>query len=389
MTASRPAWPARLSSGLATARTRQHYRQRTVAADEGGLVNFCANDYLGLSGHPRVIEAFRRGGGRRVGSGAAALISGYRAAHRELEQALAAFLQRDAVLLFGSGYLANLALASGLMQRGDVVVQDRLCHASLIDAARLADGRLLRYPHGDAAACARQLERYPEAPALVMTDGLFSMDGTLAPVTELAAVCKDSGAWLVVDDAHGIGVLGEHGRGSLELAGLDQNQVPVLVGTLGKAFGAAGAFIAGSHELIEHLVQRARSYIYTTAPPPALAAAATAALEVIRDEPEHRQALMENIRYFRQQAQARNLAISDVSGPIQPLMAGDAGRALAMSEALRRQGYWVSAIRPPTVAAGTERLRITLSAVHTREQIDGLLAALEPLQERLMEQGDE
>jgi 8-amino-7-oxononanoate synthase len=340
------------------------------------LVNFSANDYLGLAGDPDAVAAVRALAGT-VGAGASALVSGYRREHRDLERALADFLRYERVLLCSSGYLANLAVAASLVGRGDLVVQDRLCHASLIDAARLSRARLVRYRHGDVDGLARQLDRPAGGRRLVMTDGVFSMDGDLAPLARIQDVTASRGAWLAVDDAHGIGVVGPGGRGSVAAAGLDQRQVPILVGTLGKAFGCAGAFIGGSRALIDHLVSEARSYAYTTALPPLMAAAALAALERVRKEHWRRDKLAELVEQFRSGAVARGLAVAESDTPIQPLIVGDAGHALRLAAALRERGFLVVAIRPPTVPSGTARLRITLSAAHQPAQVTALLEALQ------------
>jgi 8-amino-7-oxononanoate synthase len=340
------------------------------------LVNFSANDYLGLAGDPGLGEAFRSHS-LAVGAGASALVSGYRREHRELERALADFLRYERVLLCSSGYLANLAVAGSLVGRGDLVVQDRLCHASLIDAARLSRAKMVRYPHGDVDGLARQLDRRSGGKRLVMTDGVFSMDGDRAPLSRIQAVTGPRGAWLAVDDAHGIGVTGPGGRGTVAAAGLDQQQVPILVGTLGKAFGCAGAFVGGSRALIDHLVNEARTYMFTTAMPPVLAMVARGALERVRNEHWRREKLAELVQLFRTGAAARGLALADSDTPIQTLIVGEAGKALEISAALRERGFLVVAIRPPTVPEGTARLRITLSAAHEPAQVSALLDALQ------------
>ncbi|MDX1380562.1 MAG: 8-amino-7-oxononanoate synthase, partial [Xanthomonadales bacterium] len=296
---------------------------------------------------------------------------------RELEEALADFLGREAVLLCSSGWLANLAVVTALAGRGDRVVQDRLSHASLIDAARLSGARLQRYAHADANAAREILERGQTGRALLVTDGLFSMDGDRAPLDALVPAAADHDAWLVVDDAHGIGVLGDGGRGCVAGAGWSQHEVPVLVGTLGKALAAAGGFVAGSRVLIEHLVNEGRPYVYDTALPPPVAAAALAALQVLRGDPEPRQRLHANVQRFREGVRQLGLDAPVPEAPIQPLLLGDSQRALRVSEELRERGLWVTAIRPPTVPRGSARLRITLSAAHSDAQIDRLLAGLD------------
>lgn len=348
-----------------------------VAQDGKLLMNFASNDYLGLAADKALVSAAcEAAGAYGVGSGASALISGYSPAHQRLEQELAEFLQRDRVLLCVSGYHANLAVPTSLAGRDDVIVQDRLCHASLIDGARLSGAELRRYPHCDIEGLARQLDRGARGNSLVVTDGVFSMDGDSAPIRALAELCGARGAWLVVDDAHGIGVTGPGGRGSVLEQGLAQDEVPVLVGTLGKAFGCSGAFIAGSSELIEHLVNEGRSYLFTTALSPVLAEAGRAALACIKADEWRRTALAERIAQFRHKAVDAGLNLLESSTPIQPLMIGVASEAVRISEQLLSRGFLVPAIRPPTVAAGSARLRITLSAAHEEQQVSALVEAL-------------
>ena len=342
------------------------------------LVNFSGNDYLGLASDPEVISALVNGAsGHGVGSGASALVSGYHPAHQALEVELAEFLERESVLLCSSGYLANLAVTASLAGRGDLLVQDRLCHASLIDAARLSGAKLARYAHLDLESMQRQLAQECPGHRLLVTDGVFSMDGDTAPLADMSRIAADQGAWLLVDDAHGIGVSGPDGRGSVAESGLGEKEVPVLVGTLGKAFGCSGAFIAGSRDLIEHLVNEARSYIFTTAMPPAVAQAARAALVRVRVDEWRRIKLKELIARFREGARSRGLSLADSGTAIQPLLVGQAQQALRLSQALRDHGFLVVAIRPPTVPEGTSRLRITLSAGHESGQVDALLEALD------------
>lgn len=340
------------------------------------LLNFCSNDYLGLSQHPQVVAALRAA--QDAGSTASHLVCGHDALHAELEVALADWLQVPRALLFGSGYMANLAVLQALLGKDDVCVQDKLNHASLIDGARLAGCAFKRYPHADADAAGRQLAAHPEGVALLATDGVFSMDGDVAPLHALVDVARHHGASLYVDDAHGIGALGEGGRGSVDVAGLDVDDVPLRLVTFGKALGGMGAAVAGDAALIEHLLQTARPGIYTTALPPAQAAATLAAIHIVRgDEGDVlRDRLQSNITRFRVGANARGLTLLPSLTAIQPLLIGDDAEALALSQALEQQGYWAAAIRPPTVPEGSARLRITLSATHTSEQIDGLLDAL-------------
>jgi 8-amino-7-oxononanoate synthase len=292
-----------------------------------------------------------------------------------LEEALAEFTGRPRALLFSSGYMANSGILTSLLQRGDYVFEDRLNHASLLDGGLHSGARFQRYRHNDVAALAAKLKT-ADGPKLVVVDGVFSMDGDTAPLAELSALCSAQDAWLMVDDAHGFGVMGERGVGSTEAAGLDAASVPVLMATLGKALGTAGAFVAGSELLIEGLIQQARNYIYTTALPPAVAAASLAALQLLREESWRRQYLKDLISRFRRGAQQLDLPLMASDSAIQPLLVGDAGRAVKLSEQLRGAGLLISAIRPPTVPAGTSRLRITLSAAHSEEQVDRLLEQL-------------
>jgi 8-amino-7-oxononanoate synthase len=353
-----------------------------VVVEGRRLINFCGNDYLGLSRHPAVTAALSAAAARwGVGSGASHLVTGHGIEHERLEEALADFVGRERALLFSTGYMANLAAVTALAGRGDRVLLDRLSHASLIDAAILSRARLLRYPHADAGAAARMMGaahgREPGgARTLVATDGVFSMDGDIAPIDELAAAAAGQGAWLLVDDAHGLGVLGARGRGTLEHLGIASERVPLLVGTLGKAFGTFGAFVAGSGELIEWLMQRARSYIYTTALPQPLAAATSAALETAQREPWRRERVLALTLRFRRAAHAAGLPLVPSATPIQPILLGAAEAALEASVRLEEAGFWVAAIRPPTVPAGTARLRVTLSAAHTESQVDALVEAL-------------
>jgi 8-amino-7-oxononanoate synthase len=344
---------------------------------------FCSNDYLGLADHPAVTEAFVDAGQRwGVGSGASHLLSGHTREHHALEDELAEFTARPRALLFSTGYMANLAVVRALAGRGDMVHEDRLNHASLIDAGLASGARLRRYPHGDVGALRQRLAGQHAGRTLVATDGVFSMDGDLAPLGSLAAACRDHDAVLFVDDAHGFGVLGEHGRGSVEFAGLGQDEVPVLMCTLGKAVGTSGAFVAGPTQLVETLVQRARDYIYTTALPPAIAAATRAALRVMHDEPWRRAAVLGHATRFRAEATGLGLRLAPSDSPIQPLLLGSESAALGASAALRESGIFVPAIRPPTVPAGTSRIRITFSAAHTDSDLDQLLESLAGLRGR-------
>ena len=340
------------------------------------LLAFCSNDYLGLASHPEVIRALREGAERwGVGGGASHLVIGHSGPHHQLEEALAEFTGRPRALLFSTGYMANLAAVTALVGRGDTVLQDRLNHASLLDAGLLSGARFSRYLHNDAASLAARLDK-AEGDTLVVSDGVFSMDGDLADLPALSAAARARDAWLMVDDAHGFGVLGASGGGCVEHFGLGMSEVPVLVGTLGKAFGTAGAFVAGSEELIETLIQFARPYIYTTSQPPAVACATLQSLRLLREEGWRREHLQRLIARFREGATALGLTLMDSPTPIQPLLVGDSGRAMRLSARLRERGLLVGAIRPPTVPAGTARLRITLTAAHDEAQVDRLLDGL-------------
>ncbi|AKH20688.1 8-amino-7-oxononanoate synthase [Sedimenticola thiotaurini] len=375
-----------LEPELERRRAEHLYRRRRVLGspqnprlqmDGQELLSFCSNDYLGLANHPEVIAALQRGADRYgAGSGSAHLVSGHSQAHHALEEELAAFTGRPRALLYSTGYMANQGVIAALLGRDDTIYQDRLNHASLIDGGLLSRAGLKRYPHNDTAALAARMACQSGGDALVAVDGVFSMDGDLAPLPELATLCERQQAWLMVDDAHGFGVLGRGGRGSVDHFGLDRQSVPILVGTLGKAFGTFGAFVAGSEALIETLIQQSRSYIYTTALPPAVAEATRTSLRLLQQEEWRREQLRQLIAHFRAGATQLGLNLMASQTPIQPILAGSAEQALAWSQALERQGLLVTAIRPPTVPEGSARLRVTLSASHTLEQLDQLLEAL-------------
>lgn len=348
-----------------------------IVADGRRLVNFCSNDYLGLANHPEVVAALQRGAARYgAGSGAAHLVSGHSHAHHALEEELAAFTGRERALLFSTGYMANLGVIAALAERGATVFEDRLNHASLLDGALLSGAKLKRYAHADSESLRAALVASDAKTRLIASDGVFSMDGDVAPVVELAQVAREHKAWLVIDDAHGLGVIGAEGRGTLAQHGLGQDDVPVLVGTLGKAFGTFGAFVAGCEELIEFLIQRARTYIYTTALPPAVAEATRTALRIAREESWRREHLQRLITRFRAGAEQLGLRLLASNTPIQPVILGANETALRASQTLMDAGFWVGAIRPPTVPPGTARLRITFSAAHDENQVDRLLEAL-------------
>ncbi len=348
-----------------------------VRADGRDCINFCSNDYLGLATHVEVRRAMSAAAERYgAGSGAAHLVTGHSPEHHALEEELAAFVGRERALLFSTGYMANLGVASALLKRGDAVFEDRLNHASLLDAGLASGARFTRYAHNDVSNLCAKLSHSNGARKLVLTDGVFSMDGDAAPLAALAEACSQHDAYLMVDDAHGFGVLGAHGQGSVVAAGLSVEQVPIYMATLGKAVGVSGAFVAGSVDLIETLIQKARTYIYTTATPPAVAAATRAALRVMQRDHWRREHLRQLITRFRNGVEQLGLQLMDSATPIQPIVLGGAALAMAASEALLKRGFLVTAIRPPTVPDRTARLRVTLSAAHSEADVDHLLEAL-------------
>ncbi|MDF7795745.1 8-amino-7-oxononanoate synthase [Pseudomonas syringae] len=375
-----------LRTRLDARRAAHLYRQRPllqspqgpqVIVDGQPLLAFCNNDYMGLANHPEVIAAWQAGAERwGVGGGASHLVIGHSAPHHELEEALAELTGRPRALLFSNGYMANLGAVTALVGQGDTVLEDRLNHASLLDAGLLSGARFSRYLHNDVSSLEARLEK-SVGDTLVVTDGVFSMDGDIADLPALARSARAKGAWLMVDDAHGFGPLGANGAGIVEHFGLSMDDVPVLVGTLGKSFGTSGAFVAGSEELIETLIQFARPYIYTTSQPPALACATLKSLQLLRTEQWRREHLTRLIQQFRRGAEQIGLQLMDSFTPIQPIMIGDAGRALRLSQLLRERGLLVTAIRPPTVPAGSARLRVTLSAAHSEADVQLLLNTLE------------
>ena len=374
-----------LATRLAERRAAHLFRQRPllegpqgpeVRVDGQSLLAFCSNDYLGLANHPDVIAALRAGAEKwGVGGGASHLVIGHSTPHHELEEALAEFTGRPRALLFSTGYMANLAAVTALVGQGDTVLEDRINHASLLDAGLLSGARFSRYLHNDAASLASRLEK-ATGNTLVVTDGVFSMDGDLADLPALCAEARRKQAWVMVDDAHGFGPQGATGGGIVEHFGLGLDDVQVLVGTLGKAFGTAGAFVAGSEELIETLIQFARPYIYTTSQPPAVACATLKSLELLQSEGWRRDHLNTLIARFRQGAAEIGLTLMDSPTPIQPILVGDSARAMQLSAMLKARGLLVGAIRPPTVPAGSARLRVTFSAAHTQAQLERLLQAL-------------
>ncbi|WP_298448332.1 8-amino-7-oxononanoate synthase [uncultured Marinobacter sp.] len=371
-------------------RTRRHIsgpQQPVLIANGKRLLSFCSNDYLGLANHPSNIEALTDALPKTgLGGAASHLVCGHHEAHHLLEERLAAFTGRSSALFFSTGYMANLGVISALVGRGDTVFSDRLNHASIIDGCILSRAKVRRYGHGDVGSLAAMLAE-TSGHKLVVTDGVFSMDGDVAPLRELAAVCREHDALLVVDDAHGFGVLGPRGQGSVAELGLSEEDVPVLIGTLGKAAGTSGAFVAGPEVLMDYLVQKARTYIYTTAMPPALALASLNSIDLIEQGSERRTHLQSLIDRFRQEAIAMGYSLMPSRTPIQPIMVGDNWAALALSQALEERGLLVTAIRPPTVPAGEARLRVTFSAAHSHEDLDSLIRALADCRHLLVGEG--
>lgn len=362
-------------------------QQPALTSDGKPLLSFCSNDYLGLANHPANIEALTSALPETgLGGAASHLICGHHDAHHQLERRLADFTGRNSALFFSTGYMANLGVISALAGRGDTIFSDRLNHASIIDGCILSRAKVRRYAHGDVAELEAMLAN-TSGHKLVVTDGVFSMDGDVAPLRELARICKTHDALLVVDDAHGIGVLGPQGRGSVADAGLSEADVPVLIGTLGKAVGTSGAFVAGPELLMDYLVQKARTYIYTTAMPPAIAMATCASLDLIERDDDRRRHLKGLIATFREKAGAMGYQLMPSETPIQPIMVGDNWTALALSKALEDSGLLVTAIRPPTVPEGEARLRVTLSAAHTEADLEQLLQALSDCRHLLNEAG--
>ena len=371
---------------LDTRHRQSRYRRRKtlqspqgveVRVDGNSCLGFSSNDYLGLANHPAVIAAFQQAANLYgVGSGASHLVSGHGAEHQALEEELAEFTGRPRALLFSTGYMANVGVIRALVEQGDLVVQDRLNHASLLDGGFLCRGEFQRYAHADLSAAQTLLANSSAQRKLLVSDGVFSMDGDLADLPALADIADQNNAWLMVDDAHGFGVLGKTGRGIAERYGMDIDSLPILVGTLGKSFGTFGAFVAGSETLIESLIQFARTYIYTTALPPAVAAASRAALTLIDSESWRRQKLQTLITRFQRGAAERGIALMASPTPIQPVLIGDDDKVIKIGEYLLKAGFWTGAIRPPTVPVGSARLRITLTAEHEEAHVDALLDTL-------------
>lgn len=350
-------------------------RTRAVSSS---VVNFSANDYLGLATHPELVAAWQAGANEYgVGSAGSPLVTGYSKAHAQLEEKLAAVTGFESALLFNSGYSANQALIKSLLKKGDLLIQDKLNHASLIEAGSLSPATMKRFKHNDIAHLQQVLTRRDNYKnTLIVTEGVFSMDGDQADLAATSAIAKQHDAWLLVDDAHGFGVMGQ-GQGSVHQHALSANEVDLYMATFGKALGVSGAFVAADKAVVDYLVNFSKPYIYSTAMPAAMAVCIDKALDIMANEQWRFSHLQSLIQYFRAQCQARNISLLPSQSPIQPLIIGDAQRALSVSDKLLQRGMLVKAIRPPTVAKGSARLRITLSASHRFADIDLLLTALE------------
>ncbi|VUD51618.1 8-amino-7-oxononanoate synthase [Thalassocella blandensis] len=375
-----------LQAALEARRNENLYRKRLVVGSAQGVrvirnekeyLSFCSNDYLALSNEPRIINAMQNAAEQfGVGSGASHLVCGHSEEHHFLEDELAQFTGRPRALLFSSGYMANVGVISALLGRGDAVLQDKLNHASLIDGALQSGAEFLRYRHNDMQHLREKLQNCKARRKLIVVDGVFSMDGDEAQLKDICALAKAHDAWVMVDDAHGFGVHGEHGSGTVNKLGLGLDDVQIVVGTLGKAFGTYGAFVAGSETLIESLIQFARTYIYTTALPPAVAAATSASLNIVMEEEHRREQLRTLITHFRNKCAAYSIPLMPSSSPIQPIVIGDEAEALEISQRLEAKGIWLTAIRPPTVPKGTSRLRVTFSAAHSLADVNVLVEAI-------------
>ena len=381
-------WHNELTAALAERKAAGRYRQNRLRVGEQGvhihlgnkpILSFCSNDYLGLAAHPDIKQTFKEAVDKEgVGSGAAHLLTGHSYYHQALEEKLADFTGQQRVLLFSTGYMANLGVIDGLLNRGDAVIQDKWNHASLLDGGRLTDADQLRYPHADMSLLHKRLHNAATAKhRLIVSDGVFSMDGDIAPLPEIMVLSEQHHAAVLIDDAHGFGVIGEGGRGTVSHFQITPDKAPIVVGTLGKAIGTGGAFVAADELVIETLIQQARSYVYTTAQPPAIAAATLVSLDLVESEQWRRDQLQQLIQQFRQGAKQLGLELMSSETPIQPVIIGEDKKALEIGAKLEEQGILVGVIRPPTVPKNTARLRITFSAAHTEQDVDRLLIALE------------
>jgi 8-amino-7-oxononanoate synthase len=373
----------RAAKGLLRKRqTLQSPQSAHIVVDNKPYLSFSSNDYLGMANHPNLISALQQGAAQYgVGAGAAHLLSGHMQPHEQLEHALANFVGKPAALLFSTGYMANLGVVQAMLGKGDTVFADKLNHASLNDAMRLSRAQIERYRHNDMAQLAQLLAQAQSGRKLIITDAVFSMDGDFAQLPRLLALCEEHDAWLLVDDAHGFGVLGEQGQGSLEHFGIASPRI-IYMATLGKAAGVFGAFVAAEQAVVDTLVNHASSYVYTTAAPPALASALLASLQLIEQGEALRVHLQTLITQLQEGMQNLPWTLMPSETAIQPLLIGDNKKSVNLSEALRERGIWVAAIRPPTVPQGTARLRITLSAAHTTDDVTRLTEALHELARR-------
>lgn len=379
----------KLKDDLTDKKSSHLYRSRKVlespqsvepVIDGKKVLSFCSNDYLGLANHSDVINSFKASVDKYgIGSGSAHLVSGHSVEHHALEEELADFMGTERTLLFSTGYMANLGVISALCDRHSEIYEDKFNHASLLDAALLSRAKRFRFPHLDMNNFEQRITDSIAENKFIISDGVFSMDGDLAELDKMAMLAEKNNATLMIDDAHGIGVLGKEGKGVVEYFGIKSEQVPVLVGTLGKAFGTAGAFVAGSEELIETLIQKSRSYIFTTAMPAAVAAATRESLKIIKEESWRREKLNSLVGQFRKGALELGLELVDSITPIQPIIICSSEKSLALSEKLLDKNILISAIRPPTVPENTARLRVTFSATHTEKHIEKLLAVLDEL----------
>lgn len=358
-------------------KTLESPQQARVTIEGRELLSFSSNDYLGLANHPQIISAFKKAADQYgVGSGSSHLVSGHFKEHSMLEKELAEFTGRDRAILFSNGYMANLGVITALVDKGDVVFQDRLNHASLIDAGLLCKARMVRYRHNDMESLGKKVQPESHNNTMIVSDSVFSMDGDVAPIRELAAIAQEHASWLMIDDAHGFGVLGDTGAGLVEAENLTQEEIPLLMATFGKAMGTAGAFVAGPNDIIEYIAQTARTWMYTTAMPPALAAATRESLKIIQRETWRRNKLKAVIDLFKRESEKIGLVLLPSNTAIQPLIVGDSQVALELAKKLLDKGILVVAIRPPTVPVNTARLRITLSAHHQEEDIFQLIRVL-------------
>lgn len=391
-----PSFWGDLKGKLEQRKAESLYRERKLLRSKQGahvvvgnksVLNFCSNDYLGLASSSELVHALQASAEEYgVGSGASHLVCGHSFEHHQLEVEAASLLGRDKALLFSTGYMANLAILAALFNEKDVIIEDKLNHASMIDGAKLSGSKLMRFRHNNLEHLEGRLKKAKESGAryiLVCVDAVFSMDGDIAPLQEIAELAKKYDAILMADDAHGFGVLGETGAGLCESLGLSQEDVPILMCTLGKSAGSFGAVVAGSDELIDALVQFARPYIYTTSMPPAVASASRMALRIFLEQPERRDHLQQLIINFKKQAEECNLPLMSSDTAIQPLLIGDEAQAIKWQKALADKGLWISAIRTPTVAKGKARLRITLTAAHSFDDVDILICALIDVKRKL------